>query len=388
MGWDTPMPIDTCLNACYNGRMKQTMLLKLTPTTEQSQALLDTMHAFNAACNYVAQVAFAEKTANKFELQKQVYGELRTTYKLAAQLAIRAISKASEAYKRDKSIQPAFKPEGALVYDERVMSFKGLLTVSLLTLSGRVLVPFQVGAYQESRMGSIKGQADLLYRHGTFSLAVTLDVPTPTPDEVTDTLGVDLGIINLATDSEGETFSGEQVERVRTRHQALRQRLQKRGTKSAKRHLKKLSGKERRFRKNTNHVISKRIVQKAKGHNQALAIEELRHIRTRTERTVRHSQRARQSSWAFWQLRFFLQYKAALAGVPLHTVDPRNTSRTCSECGHCAKANRKSQSAFLCQACGHTDNADRNAALNISRASVMVPIVSLGSRSGYTQIGA
>jgi len=368
--------------------MKQTMLLKLTPTTEQSQALLDTMHAFNAACNYVAQVAFAEKTANKFELQKQVYGELRTTYKLAAQLAIRAISKASEAYKRDKSIQPALKPEGALVYDERVMSFKGLLTVSLLTLSGRVLVPFQVGAYQESRMGSIKGQADLLYRHGTFSLAVTLDVPTPTPDEVTDTLGVDLGIINLATDSEGETFSGEQVERVRTRHQALRQRLQKRGTKSAKRHLKKLSGKERRFRKNTNHVISKRIVQKAKGHNQALAIEELRHIRTRTERTVRHSQRARQSSWAFWQLRFFLQYKAALAGVPLHTVDPRNTSRTCSECGHCAKANRKSQSAFLCQACGHTDNADRNAALNISRASVMVPIVSLGSRSGYTQIGA
>ena len=151
------MPIDTCLNACYNGRMKQTMLLKLTPTTEQSQALLDTMHAFNAACNYVAQVAFAEKTANKFELQKQVYGELRTTYKLAAQLAIRAISKASEAYKRDKSIQPAFKPEGALVYDERVMSFKGLLTVSLLTLSGRVLVPFQVGAYQESRMGKHQG---------------------------------------------------------------------------------------------------------------------------------------------------------------------------------------------------------------------------------------
>ncbi len=141
------------------------------------------------------------------------------------------------------------------------------------------------------------------------------------------------------------------------------------------------------FRKNTNHVISKRIVQKAKEKQQAIAIEELRHIRQRTERTVRHSQRARQSSWSFWQLRFFLSYKAALAGVPLHTVDPRNTSRMCSECGHCAKENRKSQVSFLCQACGHSDNADRNAAINISRAGVMQPIVSSGSRSGYTLIG-
>src|SRR5713226_5092247 len=320
--------------------MKQTMLLKLAPTTEQHQALLDTMHAFNAACNYVASVAFAEKTANKFALQKMVYGELRTTYKLAAQLAIRCISKASEAYKREKSIRPTFKPEGAIVYDERVMSFKGLLSVSLLTLSGRVLVPFQVGGYQQARMDAIKGQADLLYRNGVFYLAVTLDVPEPLPGEPQGTLGVDLGIINLATDSEGETFSGEQVERVRTRHQALRQRLQKRGTQSARRHLGKLSGREKRFRKNTNHVISKRIVQKAKAHHQGIAIEDLRHIRQRTERTVRKSQRAKHSSWSFWQLRFFLSYKAALAGVPLHTVDPAYTSRTCSACGHCEKANR------------------------------------------------
>ena len=106
--------------------MKQTMLLKLAPTTEQHQALLETMHAFNEAANYVASIAFAEKTADKFSLQKLVYGELRTTYKLPAQLAIRCISKASEAYKRDKSIQPQFKPEGAVVYDPRVMAFKGI----------------------------------------------------------------------------------------------------------------------------------------------------------------------------------------------------------------------------------------------------------------------
>jgi len=356
--------------------MKQTMLLKLKPTEEQQQALLDTMHAFNAACNYVASVAFAEKMANKVELQKLVYGELRTTYKLAAQLAIRAISKAVEAYKRDKSIQPTFAPLGAIVYDERVMSFKGLLTVSLLTLAGRALIPFQVGDYQQARMDAIKGQADLIYRRGTFYLAVTLDVPEPMPDEALGgTLGVDLGIVNLATDSEGESFSGEQVEKVRKLHHGLRQRLQKCGTRSAKRHLKKLSSKERRFHKNVNHVISKRIVQKAKTHRQGIAIEDLRHIRKRTDRTVKKSQRNRHSSWAFWQLRFFLSYKAALAGVPLHTVNPAYTSKTCSVCGHCAKANRKSQACFVCKKCGFADNADRNAAVNISRAAVKQPIV-------------
>ncbi|HEY7355362.1 MAG TPA: hypothetical protein VH590_02815, partial [Ktedonobacterales bacterium] len=113
------------------------------------------MHAFNAACNVVAEEAFALKSANKFELQKHTYGRLRAEFHLPAQLAIRAISKTSEAYKRDKAIQPTFRPEGAIVYDERVMSFKSLNQVSLLTLSGRVLVPFLIGGYQEARLQAI-----------------------------------------------------------------------------------------------------------------------------------------------------------------------------------------------------------------------------------------
>jgi putative transposase len=219
--------------------MKQSMLLKLLPSAEQRHALLDLMHAFNAGANYVAGIAFSEQSANKFELQKVVYGELRTTYQLPAQLAIRAISKASEAYKRDRSIQPCFRPEGAVVYDQRVMAFKGLNAVSLTTLAGRVLIPFRIGGYQEARMDRIRGQADLLSRHGVFFLSVTLEMPEPEPSEVTGTLGIDLGIIHLATDSEGQHFSGEAVERNRRRHHRLRQRLQKRGTRSAKRHLKK-----------------------------------------------------------------------------------------------------------------------------------------------------
>jgi putative transposase len=355
--------------------MKQTMLLKLAPSPEQYQALLETMHAFNDACNAIAQVAFDNQLANKFKLQKLVYADTRKTYKLSSQLAIRAISKAADTYKRDKSIKPTFRREGAITYDERVMSFKGLAEVSLLTLSGRVLVPFRVGGYQQSRLDAIKGQADLILRSGVFYLAVTLDVPTPEPADTTETLGVDLGIINIATDSTGETFSGKAVEHNRQRMHALRQRLQKRGTKSAKRHLKKLSGKEHRFKTNSNHVISKHLVQKAKANGQAIAIEDLRHIRSRTDARLRKSQRSRHSSWSFFQLRFFLSYKAALAGVPLRVVDPRNTSRTCSSCGHCAKENRKSQAFFCCVQCGFAAPADWNAAVNISRAEVKQPLV-------------
>lgn len=351
------------------------MLLKLAPTPEQHRALLETMHTCNAACNIVAEVAFSLKSANKFELQKHVYARLRAEFGLPAQLAIRAISKVSEAYKRDKSIQPTFRPEGAIVYDQRVMSFKGWTQVSLVTLAGRVLIPFRIGGYQEARLQAIQGQADLIYRNGVFFLAVTLDVPTPPAEQPEGTLGVDLGIINLATDSDGDTFSGAQVEQVRQRMLNLRAALQKKGTKSAKRHLKRLRRKERRFHQNTNHVISKKLVAKAKQTKRGIALEDLRHIRSRTDRTVRRSQRHRHASWSFFQLRAFLSYKAALAGVCLHLVDPRNTSRTCSVCGHCEKANRKSQSEFVCQSCGYAAPADWNAAITISRADVKQPIV-------------
>ncbi len=255
------------------------------------------------------------------------------------------------------------------------MSFKGLLTVSLLTLSGRALVPFVVGGYQQARLDRIQGQADLIYRGGQFFLAVTLEMPTPPAEQPTGTLGVDLGIVNLATDSDGETFSGAQVEHTRQRLLKLRAALQKKGTKSAKRHLKRLRRKERHFHTNTNHVISKKLVAKAKQTRRGIAIEDLRHIRQRTDARLRKSQRHRHASWTFFQLRAFISYKAALAGVCLHLVDPRNTSRTCSVCGHCEKANRKSQSAFVCQSCGFAAPADWNAAINISRAAVKQPIV-------------
>ena len=155
----------------------------------------------------------------------------------------------------------------------------------------------------------------------------------------------------------------------------LRTALQECGTRSAKKHLKRLSGLDARFRADINHTIAKRIVEKAKCTGRGIALEDLTGIRDRVN--VRKGQRAQHGSWAFFQLRAFVTYKAIMAGVPLAIVDPRNTSRACIMCGCCDKRNRRSQSEFVCQSCGFSANADFVAAVNIARrARVNAPIVS------------
>jgi IS605 OrfB family transposase len=354
--------------------MKQTLLVKLAPTPAQHANLLQTLERFNAACNAIAVVAFAERTASKFDLQKLVYYTIRARFGLSAQMAIRAISKVSEAYKRDKTVQPHFRPQSAMVYDQRICSFPGPDRVSLLTLEGREVMPYRFGRYAAGMLQRVRGQCDLLYRQSrdTFFLAITVDAPEPTPDEVTDFLGVDLGIINIATTSDGDMVSGRHINHVRARYVRYRATLQQKGAKSAKRLLRKRGGREARFVRDTNHCVSKRLVAQAQGTGRGIAIEDLNGIRERAA-TVRTRQRRALHSWAFAQLRLFLAYKAALAGVRLVTVDPRNTSRTCSACGHCDKANRKTQSQFICASCGVVAHADVNAAVNIGRRAAVIP---------------
>jgi putative transposase len=345
--------------------MKQVIVLKLEPDPSQHAALLSTMEAFNAGTQLAADLAYEKRLANKIALQPLVYGELRARFGLSAQMAVRAIAKAVEAYKRDKRVHVRFKPHGAMVYDERIMSFKGLTHVSLLTVRGRQLVPLRFGAYQAARLDRAKGQADLVLRDGAFYLYVTIDLPTPPPVDTGDVLGVDLGIVHVAVDSDGEAHTGEAIRHCRARYLKLRQGLQKAGTKSAKRHLRKAKRKESRFVKHTNHCISKQLVQKASLGQRALALEDLTGIRERA--TVRKSQRSERNSWGFSQLRQFIAYKAEAAGIPLILVEARNTSRTCPECGHCAKENRRSQSEFLCVKCGFQANADFVGATNVCR---------------------
>jgi IS605 OrfB family transposase len=245
------------------------------------------------------------------------------------------------------------------------MSFKSIGRVSLLMLEGRMVVPLILGSYQADRMSYPKGQADLVLRKdGKWFLIVTVDLPDGTPIAATDFIGVDMGIANLAADSDGDEHGGADVDKVRRKHNLQRKRLQRKGTRGASKKARRLAGKESRFRKHQNHVISKTIVAKAKGTGRGIAVEDLGGIRDRV--TARGTDaRNRLSGWSFAQLYAFLAYKARLAGVPIEIVDPRHTSRTCAACGHCRKSNRKSQAEFVCKACGYRAHADVNAARNI-----------------------
>lgn len=348
--------------------MKQVIVLKLEATPEQHQALLETVEAFNRGCDYVAEVAFAKRLPNKIALQPLVYGTLRAKFGLSSQMAVRCISKSVEAYKRDKNTQPTFAAHGAMVYDERIMSFQGVSHVSLLTLTGRVLVPLRFGGYQSDRLGRRKGQADLILKGGTFYLYVTIDLPSAPPIEPVGVLGVDLGITEIATDSNGNQYSGSVVKAVRQRVKEHRRQLQKKNSRSAFKRLQKTRRRQSGFVRQTNHVISKELVQRALSSQKAIALENLQGIQKsfRERASVLGKQmRWLLGNWAFDQLRQFVSYKADAAGVPVVFVDPRNTSRTCHKCGHCTKENRKSQAKFLCLNCGLDMNADKNASMNI-----------------------
>jgi len=351
--------------------LTRTICIKLDVAGHET-TLAATGRAFNAAASWIAAVCWEEGITNPNTAHHRVYGETRASFGLGAQLAVCARAKAVEAIMSVKAKHretcPQFGMRGSIRYDARTYRLMSLDRVSLNTLDRRVVCRLLLGARQHAMLVDPAwkiGGADLVWRRGVYYLHITQSREAPDEHPAEDVLGIDLGIVNLATDSEGETFSGAQVKQARARYHTRRQRLQKVNTKNAKRRLRKNAGRERRFQKDVNHCISKALVKKAAVSCKALALEDLSGIRERG--TVRHEHRYERHSWAFFQLRQFLSYKAAWAGVPVLLVDPRNTSRTCSACGHCEKANRRSQAEFLCQRCGFAANADFNAAVNISR---------------------
>lgn len=351
--------------------MKLTVKVKLLPTKEQKQSLLKTIEVFNKACNYISDIAFKNKTFGQVGIHHLCYRDVRDRFGLSSQFTVRAIGKVSESYRSERKRLHIFKKHSAIVYDQRLLSFRNLSLASILTVDGRCKVPVVFGVYAKLEQRRIKGQADLIYKKGNLFLCLVIELPDSSPIDPKGIIGVDMGIVNLATTSNGNAFSGKQVNRVREKITKIKSALQKRGSKSAKRHLKKLSGREANFKRNVNHVISKQIVSKAKDTQRAIALEDLNGFRV----TVRKADRERFGKWAFNQLRQFIEYKAKLAGIPVVAVNPRNTSRTCSVCGYVSKSNRKSQSVFSCLSCGFTTNADFNASKNIAlKAEINQPI--------------
>ncbi|MEV6231343.1 transposase [Saccharopolyspora shandongensis] len=266
-----------------------------------------------------------------------------------------------------------FRSNAAQPYDDRCLSWQyDAQTVSIWTTHGRIKnVRFACSADALKILRSHRqGESDLIRRGGVLYLIATCDVPEAEQCEPDGFIGVDLGIVNIATTSTGYRAAGRGLNRHRRRQRELRRTLQAKNTKSAKRLLKKRNRREQRHATNQNPIIGKTIVTEAERTSSGIALEELKGIRQRVR--LRKSQRVTFHSWAFAQLGDFIVYKARRAGVPVVFVDPAGTSQQCCECGHIERKNRVSQALFTCRSCGVVAHADRNASCNIAHRGMIV----------------
>nr|BBH87242.1 transposase [Thermosporothrix sp. COM3] len=378
--------------------MDRTIILHLQPNSEQAQVLQRTLQAHTDCFNAVAQEGFTTSCHNGVELHKRTYYPLRATHPdLPAQLVCAARVKATEAVKsaldRRKKGRKASTPRARLCpirYDQRSYWVKWeTMTCSLATTGGRVELPFVVPPYAAKYIGGKVCSADLCYRKGRYTLHVVVSIPDPVVAPSGKVVGVDLGLNRPAVTSNKQFLGERRWKEQERRIFRLKRKLQAKGTKSAKRHLRKLSGKLLRQRKDHDHVLSKRIV----AHTPAgstIVVENLTHIRSRARMKKKTETQRRLHSWSFAQFHAFLTYKAQEKGIRVVKVDPRHTSQTCSRCGHQARKNRRSQSLFLCRECGYCLNADLNASQNIrekylsSLASLGIPLVGGSSSSGLS----
>ncbi|MEU1785973.1 transposase [Streptomyces sparsogenes] len=366
--------------------MKLVVQVKLLPTPEQASALEATLRACNRAASYASQVAFAKDLKDRNSLQKEVYADLKARFGLSAQPTVRAVKKVVDAYAtlkaglRAGNLGPPtsrrfraavgtpirFRLEAAQPFDDRCLSWQyDARTVSIWTVAGRmrcirfVCSPDQLKTLTAHR----KGESDLVRRDGKWFLIATCDLPDPEVYEPADWIGVDRGIVNLATTSDGTNYQGRRLGRYRRWQARKRAELQQKRTRSARRRLARRRRREQRHATQVNHRISKEIVSVAQRTGRGIAVEALGGIRERVR--LRRDQRGTLSSWPFHQLGQHLAYKARRAGVPFLEVDAAYTSQRCPRCGHTERANRSDRDHFCCRRCGLAGPADVVAGVNV-----------------------
>jgi IS605 OrfB family transposase len=362
---------------------KLVVQVKLVPSPEEAAALAATLRAVNEAATWAAAVAFAHGVPREYALRQHTYTDLKDRG-LGSQVAQLVIKKTCHAYAtiaglikagrlqgkravRATSKPVAFRPDAAQAFDDRCLSWQmGARTVSIWTVRGRMRNiaftghPDHLNLLERRR----KGESDLVFRDGVWYLMANIEVADIEPNsQPVDFLGVDMGIVNIATTSDGDNYAGAGLRRYRKRMAKVRAELQAKATKSAKRKLKARARREARAVKDNNHRIAKQLVTSAERTGRGIGMEDLAGIRDRVRLTA--AQRGELNSWSFYQLQTFIAYKARRAGVPVVVVDARNTSRRCPRCGHIAKANRPNRDHFACVGCGLAGAADQVAAVNV-----------------------
>jgi len=344
--------------------MRRTIKLKLDLPVS---TILPTVDLYTKAYNFVCQIGYSQKDFNNMSLHKKTY-RITSTY-LPSQLAISSRSKAywtlktlKSEIKKDKIRCPQSK-RNSINYDANSYSinFKKNL-ISLSTISGRVKIPLKIPKYFEQFLTWRRRSAELFIKGNQVYFHITFDKEKPETQASNHVVGIDRGINNVAVTSNNTFHSGKQVKRICNKYQQLRSKLQSCGSKSAKRHLRRLSGKENRFKKDCNHKISKQIISSLP-EGCTIVLEDLKWI-TNKQRGKKLNRVI--STWAYFQLEQFLTYKAEEKGIEIAKVKPHFTSQRCSKCGHTEKRNRI-KSNFVCCKCGFSLNADLNAARNIKQ---------------------
>ncbi len=377
--------------------VKATLKLKLQTDSAADATLHETLRlsteCFNAVCRY----GWNHNERNTYRLHHATYRRLREEHSsLPSQIVVTARMKAAEAlqsvHTRRKQGRSVSCPQSELCSVRyNVCTYWVKLTeqrASLATVCGRIKIKFCLPdcylVYLTWRVRS----AELCYdkRKKCFYLHVCVDKDAPGITPNGDVIGCDRGVRRVAVTSgvQSDTrttlpqFHSSARTHFRVRqHQYLRSALQRKGTKSAKRHLRRASRRLIQFQREQNHLIANKILASMR-EGDTLAIEDLAGIRDRCKH--RKQQRGLFHRWSFAQLGAFLAYKAERRGILLVRVDPRNSSRTCNMCGHCDKSNRTSQSDFACLSCGYSANADYNAAYNL-RLRGITPMLRLLSDS-------
>lgn len=341
---------------------------KLQVPPELRQCVDATMQAFSDGCNHILEVSRERSQRNTTKLHHLTYHDVRVLYGLKANHACQAIRRVVHALKTRSQVRK-FNPT-SVSFDARTFSwFEADEMVSFTLLDGRAKVKLSIGNYQRALLKGQKPTSAVLVkrRNGDYYIQIAVTLDTPPTGKTPKVIGVDLGRRDIAHTSTGKSWAGGDAQATRERYFNTRRSIQRKRTKSSRRLLRRLSGKEARFRKNINHSISRQIVNEAVSIGAAISLEDLTGIRKTAN--VRKSQRREHHGWSFFQLRQFIEYKANIAGVPVVKVDPRYTSKTCSRCHHIGQRNGK---GFKCGHCGLHIDADLNGSLNISTLGALV----------------
>jgi len=338
--------------------------------------IIQTIEEFNEAVNFCMRVAFENRTFNKNDVHKLTYYEIRGESDLQSSLVCSARDQASEMLKRERlKVLPFKKTYSAIRYNQRTFSFKDGI-ISMTTINGRKkIVPKVPEYFSKYLVGEIKAIV-IFFKDNKIQGRMIAKIETPEKLEVKNVLGIDRGILNPVVTSNNQFFNSSEIRRVKGKYSWVKSKLQSTGTRSAKRHLKRISGREKRFMTDTNHILSKKIVEMP---FECFALEKLQIKRTKKQGRKFNK---KLGTWAFRQFQTFLEYKSENLGKTVVLVNCRYTSQVCSNCGHLSKSNRKGVS-FKCLKCGFSLHSDLNASRNItelgkalfSRLSVNEPIV-------------